>query len=60
MSNASITFVTKDDRLSIGAFVNNIEDNRVLQFTAYFSTLSVFSGTSSDPRTYGVRLNVNF
>jgi iron complex outermembrane recepter protein len=60
LSSADLTFFSKEDRFSISAFVNNIENNRIVQSTTYFSATSLIGATVGDPRTYGLRLGVNF
>lgn len=59
-SNASIVFMTRDDRLSLGAFVNNIENKRTIQVVGYSSPLSSLDFSYSDPRLYGVRMGIRF
>jgi outer membrane receptor protein involved in Fe transport len=71
-SDANITYRSADKKFSVGAFVKNIEDDLQVQgtpgspngaqvaagFNQYntpYSTVNV-----NDPRTFGVRLSVNF
>jgi iron complex outermembrane receptor protein len=60
MSDASVTLYTPDDAWSLQAFVNNIENKRVLNNTLINSIGGIYTGNYNPPRTYGVRLNMKF
>jgi iron complex outermembrane receptor protein len=59
-SDASFTYRAPDDRWSLGAWINNIEDEAV----AGVAGVKIFAGTPGvqlrAPRTYGLRLTANF
>ena len=61
MSNARLSFAPGSERYTVTAFVNNIEDERVfsnsLQSPAKPGTIY---NQSRPPRTYGLRLSVDF
>ena len=55
--NASLTYTSADKHWSVGAFVENLGDVAIKQYTTHTSfTASVLS----PPRTYGVRAAVHF
>jgi iron complex outermembrane receptor protein len=45
---------------SIGAFVRNIENNRVLSSGLTYNAASASTIITSPPRTYGIRAGVKF
>lgn len=57
-TNAAVTYHAPNDRWSLQAFVRNIENNVSVSSTQQYGTS--FWVVPSDPRTYGVRFNVNF
>ncbi|WP_293882073.1 TonB-dependent receptor [Sphingomonas sp.] len=57
-SNAQITFSPENDRWSIGAYVRNIENKRLL--AAPFAFGGVLVAYTTAPRTYGVRVAAKF
>ena len=59
-SNANITFSPQNDRWSIGAFVRNIEDNRIVTAGLTYNAASASTIITSPPRTYGIRAGVKF
>lgn len=61
-TDASIELAAPGRRWSITAYVNNLEDNNILNYVAVGSpTVGYrFAGTYNPPRTYGVRLNTRF
>nr|WP_231635484.1 TonB-dependent receptor [Novosphingobium sp. ST904] len=59
-SNANITFSPQNDRWSIGAFVRNIEDNRVITAGLTYNAASASTIITSPPRTYGIRAGMKF
>jgi len=59
-SDASISFGDAAGRYSISAFVNNIENNRVLGTATPHPLVPMISSSLSAPRTYGLRAAVNF
>ncbi len=59
-SNANITFAPQNDRWSIGAFVRNIENNRIVTAGLTYNAASASTIITSPPRTYGVRAGVKF
>jgi iron complex outermembrane receptor protein len=59
-SDASIGFGDADGRYTVTAFVNNIENNRVLGTATPHPLAPLISSSLSAPRTYGLRLAANF
>ncbi|AIT82237.1 TonB-dependent receptor [Novosphingobium pentaromativorans] len=59
-SNADITFSPDDDRWSIGAFVRNIENNRIATAGPTYNAASAALVVTSPPRTYGIRAGMKF
>ena len=59
-SNAHLSFGTTDGRYVIGAFVRNIEDNRVITSAQTVPASNLIVKLRSAPRTYGVRLSTRF
>ena len=59
-SDASIGFGDAGGRYTITAFVNNIEDKRVLGTATPHPLVPMISSSLSAPRTYGLRAAVNF
>lgn len=60
VSNANITFSPEGDGWSIGAFVRNIENNRVPSAGLTYNAANAVTMVTSPPRTYGVRAGVKF
>jgi iron complex outermembrane receptor protein len=58
-TNASVDF-SMEKKWSLGAFVNNIENNRPLGQSSYNLTNNLFNGSPLPPRTYGLRGRFNF
>lgn len=59
MSDAFLTLEGPQDKWSITAFINNIEDKEVLARAGTRPILDFPVGTLRPPRTYGVRLGFN-
>lgn len=59
-SDAFLTLSNKDDRYSITAFVNNLENSTVLAGTAVRPILPLVYNILRAPRTYGVRAAFSF
>lgn len=59
-SNAKLDFGPSDDRWSVGAFVRNIENERVLVGTTIFPVGSLATALTGAPRTYGIRFGAIF
>jgi iron complex outermembrane receptor protein len=59
-TDASLTYTAPGKNWSLGAFVNNIEDNAVLTMAGTFSLMRVDYVNLQPPRTYGVRATINF
>ncbi|BBD98214.1 TonB-dependent receptor [Sphingobium amiense] len=59
MSDAFLTLEGPQDRWSITAFINNIEDKEVLARAGTRPILDFPVGTLRPPRTYGVRVGFN-
>jgi iron complex outermembrane receptor protein len=59
MSDAYLTLEGPQDKWSITAFINNIEDKEVLARAGTRPILDFPVGTLRPPRTYGVRLGFN-
>jgi iron complex outermembrane receptor protein len=62
MSNAALMFNSPEDRWSVAAYVDNIEDETVLasSFPEPLAGQSLVTGTLRPPLTYGVRLTAKF
>lgn len=60
ISNASVEFGPDSGKWSIGAFINNIEDNRPFGQSAFNNQFDTFTSSPLPPRTYGVRARVTF
>lgn len=59
-SNADLTFMSSNDKFSISAFVNNIENYRAKIYSQYFAATGLVGASYADPRTYGVRMTTRF
>jgi iron complex outermembrane receptor protein len=61
-SDAAVNLSHDDKRWSwtVGVFVNNIENNRVLTSSYWDSFSGITTGNPGPPRTYGARLSVRF
>lgn len=59
-SNAQISIGTADGKYVLGAFVRNIENNRVNVYATPVPASNLIVQLSSAPRTYGVRLSTRF
>lgn len=59
-SDAFLTLEAPDDRWSVTAFVNNIEDDTVLAGAFVRPVLQTVYANLRPPRTYGVRLTARF
>lgn len=57
-SNAQVSFGPSDNRWSVGAFVRNIENNRL--YAVPFTFGNILTAYTTPPRTYGVRGSVKF
>jgi iron complex outermembrane receptor protein len=60
MSDAYLTLNAPDERWSLTAYINNIEDETVLGNAIARPILNVVYGTLRPPRTYGLRAAVKF
>lgn len=60
VTNANLTFTPEGERWSIGAFVRNIENNRVPVAGLTYNAANAVTMVTSPPRTYGVRAGVKF
>ena len=58
-SDASLTLAPRSDRWFITAYVNNIENLRRIE-VATTSGLNTVTATTSDPRTFGIRVGEHF
>ena len=59
-SNADLTFMSSNDKFSISAFVNNIENYRAKIYSQYFAATGLVGASYADPRTYGLRMTTRF
>ncbi|WP_246543661.1 TonB-dependent receptor [Novosphingobium profundi] len=59
-SNANLDFGPEDGRWSIGAFVRNIENNRIVSAGLTYNAASAATVVTTPPRTYGVRAGMTF
>jgi iron complex outermembrane receptor protein len=60
MSDAFVTLEGQDDKWSLTAFVNNIEDEEVRAQSGNRPILNIVYGALRPPRTYGLRGTVRF
>lgn len=60
ISNAAIEFGPDTGKWSIGAFINNIEDNRPFGQSAFNNQFDTFTSSPLPPRTYGIRGRMSF
>lgn len=60
VTNANLTFTPEGERWSIGAFVRNIENNRVPVAGLTYNAANAVTMVTSPPRTYGLRAGVKF
>jgi iron complex outermembrane recepter protein len=59
--NLQLSYTTPDDRFTVAAFVNNLEDNNVVGYSQpnpQGPSMSIWS--LRPPRTYGVRVGARF
>jgi len=54
-----LTWISEDGRFNISGFVNNIEDEEVINRANIFGS-SQATQQYAPPRTYGLRLGYNF
>ena len=59
-SNASISIGAKNGRYVLGAFVRNIENNRVQVYGTPVPASNLIVSLNAAPRTYGLRLSTKF
>jgi iron complex outermembrane recepter protein len=62
-SDMSLTYKPENEKFSVQAFVKNLENNRPLTYGSFVSagpTDDVFNWQFGTPRTYGVRVSVDF
>ena len=57
-TDVNVSFGPRDDRWSVGGFVRNVENNRLLVAPVSFANL--IAAYTSSPRTYGGRVSVKF
>jgi iron complex outermembrane receptor protein len=60
MSGLSLGYKAPGERWSLSGYVENIEDKEVVQGTFPHPLAPLYAATLRPPRTYGVRLGVNF
>lgn len=60
MTNLWLGFGPASKKWSVGAYVNNIEDERIVGQSNYMSSYNIFVGSPSPPRTYGARLQYSW
>lgn len=60
MTDVSATYTSPKGRYGISAYVNNATDELVKAHAFFGFTLGGYYGSYLPPRTYGMRLNVNF
>jgi iron complex outermembrane receptor protein len=59
-TNAQLTFGPESERWSIGAYVRNIENNRVPIYDSTHPTAAFLIAGTTAPRTYGARISARF
>jgi iron complex outermembrane recepter protein len=53
----NITYTTKSGNWEVGAFAQNLEDNRVVNFTGFTGgTINIYNWIFGTPRTFGLQL----
>lgn len=61
ISDAQLVYTTSDDKISIGVYINNIEDNNAVGFSqTHPRATELLVESLRMPRTYGVRAGVKF
>lgn len=60
VSNAQATLMVDDGRISVTAFVRNIEDNRYQTYATQVPGSNLYVSLNAQPRTYGVRVSTRF
>jgi len=59
-SNVSITLTPGDERWSVTAFVNNLQDHRPYGTAFYNSVINVYGASVGPPRIFGVRAAMKY
>ncbi|MDQ3844441.1 MAG: TonB-dependent receptor [Bacteroidota bacterium] len=60
-TDANLTFTPKGDWFDIGVYVQNLEDNRILNYASFNgSNINIYNWIFGNPRTYGVQFNYRF
>lgn len=60
-TDINLTFSPGSEKFDIGFFVQNLEDNRVLNFASFNGgTINVYNWIFGNPRTYGLQFNYRF
>lgn len=60
-TDLNVTYKTGDGKWELGAFVNNLEDNRVITFASFTgSNINIYNWSFGSPRIIGLRSSFNF
>lgn len=57
-TDLNLTYTGKGDKWDVGVFVQNLEDNRILTYSAFSGgTINIYNWIFGTPRTIGLQLN---
>lgn len=60
-TDINVTYSTKKGNWEVGTFVQNLEDNRIVNFTGFTGgTINIYNWIFGSPRTFGIQLNYHF
>ena len=60
-TDINLTFSPKNDRFDIGFYVQNLEDNRIINYSAFNgSNINIYNWIFGNPRTFGAQFNYRF
>ena len=60
-TDAFLTYTAKGSKWEIGAFVHNIEDNRIFTYSSFNgSNINIFNWAFGAPRLFGLQANYHF
>jgi iron complex outermembrane receptor protein len=60
-TDINVTYTTKGGNWEVGLFGQNLEDNRIINFTGFTGgTINIYNWIFGAPRTFGVQLNYHF
>jgi len=60
-TDLNLTYRSPNNKWEIGAFVNNLEDNRIINYASFNGgTINIYNWNFGAPRLIGLRTNFNF